>query len=210
MNQIPIVFLHGFLGSKSDWEPVMSYLKGWQCIGIDLPGHNKAPFSENIEIPYPYFHLVGYSMGGRLAVQYREKHPEKIASLTLLSTHPGLNTVEEKKIRKESDQKWAKLLLELPIDDFLSRWYDQPLFKPFKPDFTMRKNHNVDELVKAFCHFSLSNQKRYDLKDVLVGSRDHKFLSLYERAVIIENSGHAIHLENPEDVAKEIYKRITS
>src|SRR3990167_2420505 len=84
---VPLVFLHGFLGSSRDWEPVCSYLPPCQCIGIDLPGHGDSPFVEtfNFPIPTPQFHLIGYSMGGRLAMQYALRYPERIASLLIVS-----------------------------------------------------------------------------------------------------------------------------
>lgn len=201
---VPIVFLHGFLGSSSDWQAVCSFLPDSTCIGIDLPGHGDSPFTETFDIDLPYFHLVGYSMGGRLALRIPK---EKVASLTLLSVHPGLKTEEEKQKRLQSDLEWVRLLRELPIDEFLKRWYDQPLFKPFVPDLSMRKKQNIPALAASFMHYSLAHQKRYEIDHVLVGERDTKFRSLYENPIIIPHAGHAIHLENPQAVAAIIKER---
>lgn len=210
----PIVFLHGFLGQPSDWEPVISYLPPHLSIPIELPGHGITPFTENfrLNLSFPKFHLVGYSMGGRLALQYARKFPEKIASLTILSAHPGLHTPQEKKIRLQEDAKWAEKLLRLPIDDFLSQWYDQPLFQSFKPDFSMRRNHNSKALAATLLHYSLGTQDFYQPKKALylVGEKDEKYRSIYKRADLIPSSGHIVHLENPKAVAKAIEQRIFS
>jgi 2-succinyl-6-hydroxy-2,4-cyclohexadiene-1-carboxylate synthase len=205
---IPFVFLHGFLGTALDWESVVSHLP-FPSIGFDLPGHGHSPFVEDFVIDLPRFHLVGYSLGGRIALGYAKKHPEQVASLTLLSTHPGLTTDVEKVERFANDEKWAKLLLELPIDDFLNRWYDQSLFKPFKPEFSMRKGHNIHNLAKAMLHYSLAKQPRYDVEEILVGVRDEKFRALCKRPILIENAGHAIHLENPKAVAQIIQQKVS-
>jgi 2-succinyl-6-hydroxy-2,4-cyclohexadiene-1-carboxylate synthase len=205
---IPIVFLHGFLGTAKDWEPVCSFLPSSQCIGFDLPGHGNSPFVEHFKIDIPYFHLVGYSLGGRIALSYIEKYPEQIASLTLISTHPGLKTEEEKQERLENDQEWARLLSELPIDEFLSRWYDQSIFKPYKPDLEMRKQQNIPNLKAALLHYSLAKQKRYEIDHVLVGERDEKFKALYSHPILIPEAGHMVHLENPREVATNIQARI--
>ena len=125
---VPIVFLHGFLGRSEDWLEVCASLPPCRCIGIDLPGHGDSPFEPDFTIDLPQFHLVGYSMGGRIALQ---KFKDKALTLTLLSTHPGLKDAEERDARRESDAVWAKKLLHLPIDEFLKQWYDQPIFKPF-------------------------------------------------------------------------------
>lgn len=205
---IPIVFVHGFLGRAEDWQSVCSFLPPCHCIGIDLPGHGDSPFAEKFTIDLPRFHLVGYSMGGRIAIAYADEHPEQIASLTVMSAHPGLKTEEEKQKRLEHDREWAKLLSELPIDEFLTRWYDQSIFKPFRPNLEMRKVQNIPELIAAYLHYSLGNQRRYEIDHVLVGERDEKFRALYEHPVIIPNAGHLVHLENPEAVAKIIQIRI--
>lgn len=204
---IPLVFLHGFLGRAEDWESVCSFLPTCQCIGIDLPGHGDSPFAEEIKIDIPRFHLVGYSMGGRIAMGYAAKHPEQIASLTIMSAHPGLKTQEEKQKRLQTDTEWAKLLLELPIDEFLLRWYDQSIFKNFRPDFTMRNKQNISALAAALIHYSLANQSRYEIDHVIVGERDDKFRELYKNPILIPNAGHIVHLENPQKVAKIIRTR---
>ncbi len=206
---IPLVFFHGFLGTHRDWLPLVSHLPDWRSIGIDLPGHGTTPFMEEFLIDLPRFHLIGYSLGGRIALQYAQKHPEQIASLTLLSTHKGLLTNEEKEARWKSDLAWAHLLKELPIDEFLARWYDQPLFKPFKPDFEMRKHQNSEPLSQALLHFSLAKQPRYEIDRVLVGERDTKFRALYSNPIVIKGASHMIHLENPKQTADEIVKKVT-
>lgn len=199
---IPLVFLHGFLGTSADWRPLCSYLPLCQCIGLDLPGHGRSPFMTELLIDIPRFHLIGYSMGGRIAMAYAKEHPEQIASLTVLSAHPGLKSEEERRARWESDQAWAKLLLELPIDDFLLRWYDQPIFKSFQPDWSMRRQQNVPDLAAALLHYSLAKQPFYEIDRALVGERDAKFRALYKHPIVIPDAGHAIHLENPKSVAR--------
>ncbi|PIS03007.1 MAG: hypothetical protein COT85_02980 [Chlamydiae bacterium CG10_big_fil_rev_8_21_14_0_10_42_34] len=203
----PLVFLHGFLGCAADWEPVCSFLPRCHCIAYDLPGHGSTIFSEEIEIDLPHFHLIGYSMGGRIAMQYAKKNPQKIKSLTLLSTHPGLQTDEEKEKRLLNDQMWAKNLLQLPIDDFLIRWYDQSLFKTFTPNFNMRKKQNVLHLAKALIHYSLAKQSYQKIQEAVVGEYDEKFRALHENPLIIAHAGHVVHLENPQAVAKLIEQR---
>jgi 2-succinyl-6-hydroxy-2,4-cyclohexadiene-1-carboxylate synthase len=202
MHNIPLVFLHGFLGSAADWDGVISHIPHRTCLALNLPG------TEKLLIPVPKFHLIGYSMGGRIALSYAKEYPHKIASLTLLSAHPGLQTEKERKERWESDQRWAKLLLELPIDEFLKQWYDQSIFKPFRPDLTNRRKQNVQALAASLLHYSLAKQPRYEVTECLVGERDEKFKALFPDPILIKGAGHMVHLENPKQVAAEIMKRV--
>ncbi len=203
---VPIVFLHGFLGRSEDWLEVCASLPLCHCIGIDLPGHGDSPFEPDFTIDLPQFHLVGYSMGGRIALQ---KFKDKALTLTLLSTHPGLTSAEERDARRESDEVWAKKLLHLPIDEFLKQWYDQPIFKPFRPRISMRREQNVVSLAKALLHFSLAHQPRFEIDHVVVGARDLKFKTLFLNPIVVPNAGHMVHLENPKAIAKIIEERVT-
>lgn len=210
----PIVFLHGFLGHPSDWNQVLVHLPSCEAHCIELPGHGSSPFVESFDFlsPNEQFHLVGYSMGGRLALGYASKYPHRIASLTIASAHPGLQTSQEKRQRLKEDTRWAEKLMTLPIDEFLSQWYDQPLFRSFKPDFSMRRKHSSKNLAKALIHYSLAHQSFYKPKNALylVGENDAKYRALYPEATVIEKAGHSVHFENPKAVADAIKGRIFS
>jgi 2-succinyl-6-hydroxy-2,4-cyclohexadiene-1-carboxylate synthase len=212
------LFLHGFLGGKEDWSEVIQHLP-FSCHPFDLPGHGQTPFTPDfisyfdaVSKQYAPFHLVGYSMGGRLALQFAKNFP--VASLTLISTHLGLKTAEERKQRLEHDRKLAKEILELPIDEFLTRWYDQPLFKSLmgKVDIkAMRQRQNREGISKAIEAYSLGHQDDYSDSlppntHLLAGELDEAYR---HRGTLIPDAGHAIHLEQPLAVA-EFLKKVIS
>lgn len=196
----PLVFLHGFLGAPADWDPVISHLP-YPCLALDLP------YQSPLHIDIPRFHLIGYSLGGRIALAYAAQHPHQIASLTLISTHFGLNTQAEKQQRLLQDTQWAALL-ESDWDTFIKKWYDQPIFHGFRPH---RDKPNIPVLKAALLHFSLGKQQRYEPKNalVIVGEHDQKFRALHPQAIVIPNAGHAVHLENPEALAQVIIHNLT-
>jgi 2-succinyl-6-hydroxy-2,4-cyclohexadiene-1-carboxylate synthase len=216
------VFLHGFLGTSADWQPVIEELR-LPSLALDLPGHGTAPFTPHFnELLYaatshlPPFHLVGYSMGGRLALQFARAHPEKIASLTLLSTHLGLPNESARKERLQQDVLLAKRILETSVDEFLKQWYDQPLFRTLvsKMDIvSMRKKQDRAALAEAVYAFSLGHQPDFSSTSasLLVGEYDEIYQRHYagKNPIIIPNAGHAAHLENPTAVANELLKGLS-
>ena len=115
-----ILMLHGFLGSSKDWSEVTAALKeNFFCILPDLPGHGRTlPLSESDYTMQSAAQslltildreeikqcaLVGYSMGGRLALYMALTQPEYFSKLILESALPGLKTEKEREARIESD-----------------------------------------------------------------------------------------------------------
>lgn len=199
------VFLHGFLGNSWDWKEVCAHLPdSWHCIGMDLPGHGDSVFTEDFLGKFPVFrekmHLVGYSMGGRLAMQVAAHFPDRVATLALCSAHPGLSEESERKKRLEHDRKWTAKLRRLSIDAFLKEWYDQPIFNGFRPERTFGDRKS---LARSLMHYSLARLPFVETNALaIVGEQDEKFRKLWKSSEIVPKAGHAVHLENPKAVAE--------
>lgn len=146
-----ILFLHGFMGSKSEWTDVMDGLKhGFRCVAVDLPGHGtssglpdaaytidgaaKAVLQALDGLEIPRATLAGYSMGGRLALYLALRYPERCTGLFLESASPGIGDAAEQRTRREDDEKKARRLELGDFEGFLRDWYRQPLFAPLARD----------------------------------------------------------------------------
>jgi 2-succinyl-6-hydroxy-2,4-cyclohexadiene-1-carboxylate synthase len=204
-----IVFLHGFLGSHVDLQPIAnSFANSIDTLCLDLPGHGRSvdlspeTYSflgaanfvlEQIQhLPKPA--LYGYSMGGRLALYLGLTYPDRFSRLFLESTSPGLATPSDRTDRRTQD---AKLATELQTDfsAFLKSWYNTELFKTLRnhPSFPelldRRHNNNPTELAKALQGMSTGAQPSLWEKlttiqipiDLLVGTEDPKFLTLNQK-----------------------------
>jgi pimeloyl-ACP methyl ester carboxylesterase len=101
-----VICLHGFGREAADFEAFMPMLDAdTQLIAVNLFFHGRSNFPQHRLSKHPLepeewcnlmralceevgcerFHLVGYSMGGRLAMVMMERMPEQIDSLTLLA-----------------------------------------------------------------------------------------------------------------------------
>lgn len=89
------------------------------------------------DIPYI---LLGYSLGGRIALNYAIQYQEELLSLILESTSYGIFEEETRKVRKESDYALAnKIILEskekserIALENFHEYWSHLPIFSTQK------------------------------------------------------------------------------
>lgn len=117
-----IYTLHGFLGRPSDWNLPDA---------VDLFQRPIVPFDEWAQqfnaSALPGSVVIGYSLGGRLAMHALIQNPTHWKAAVIISAHPGLKE-EERAERIASDQRWAKRFLNDPWEKLMTDWNKQPVF----------------------------------------------------------------------------------
>lgn len=235
-----IIFLHGFSGSVQTWREVTNYLKGeFQVICIDLIGHGKSSVPVDFkryqmveqlkdlemifkQLKLDNFTLVGYSMGGRVALAYASDYPARVKSLILESASPGLATEDERVARRKADELLADRIMREGITSFVDFWESIALFDSQKGLSEDRREKVRNERIGQ-CEQGLSNSLlgigtgnqpsywreieelrmpvylitgEYDKKFVGISQEMKKFIpNVYE--VTVKSAGHAIHVEKP-------------
>lgn len=166
--------------------------------------------------------LVGYSMGGRVALAFAVRHAERVRRLVLESASPGLATEEGRAARRRDDESMAVWTEHNDIHAFVSRWEALPLFdsqKALPPDVRQalrsRRLLNAPKSLAASLRGtgtgvlpsywgSLASLRVPVL--LLAGVLDEKFLDVARRMAaalpsarleVVEGAGHAVHLERP-------------
>jgi 2-succinyl-6-hydroxy-2,4-cyclohexadiene-1-carboxylate synthase len=91
------------------------------------------PFEESARallaaLPDAVDEVVGYSLGGRVALGMIAAEPQRFRSATIISAHPGLDDPEERTRRAAVDDAWARCLRTDGIASFVRAWESQPLF----------------------------------------------------------------------------------
>jgi 2-succinyl-6-hydroxy-2,4-cyclohexadiene-1-carboxylate synthase len=240
-----ILFLHGFLGDCHEFDAVISHFSDrFCCLSFDLPGHGLTEVSGGDrdytmpntaqaiilllqELQISRCRLVGYSMGGRLALYLALHFPHYFTQLVLESASPGLKTPEAQAQRAESDRRLAAELETTDLSTFLTRWYNQPLFASFRlhPEFEQicerRSHHHPAAIAQSLRHLSTGcqpslwshlSQNQLPLL-LLVGEQDPKFTTINAEMAttcptaqlrIIPGCGHNIHIENPQKFAQAL------
>jgi 2-succinyl-6-hydroxy-2,4-cyclohexadiene-1-carboxylate synthase len=235
-----ILFLHGFMGNIHEFDEAIKLLvNNFSCLTIDLPGHGKTQVLDDEcylmastaqaiislldKLNINQCYLIGYSMGGRLALYLTLYFPQRFIKVVLESASPGLATETARLARIKSDaqiaRKLARMMDKDDFYDFLHNWYQQPIFGDIKnhPQYqsmieSRLVNHPLN-LVKSLQFMGTGFQpclwesliKNTIPLLLLVGAKDEKFIAIniamtekcnFAKLQIIDQVGHNIHLEN--------------
>uniref|UniRef100_UPI00403F0FF4 2-succinyl-6-hydroxy-2, 4-cyclohexadiene-1-carboxylate synthase n=1 Tax=Aeribacillus sp. FSL k6-2211 TaxID=2954608 RepID=UPI00403F0FF4 len=244
----PLVLLHGFTGSGETWGFLKNSLKKYQLVLIDIIGHGQTDSPENPEryrmeeavedlkeillsLNIRKAHVLGYSMGGRLALSFAMRQPEFVKTLILESSSPGLKTEKERETRRLQDERLAQMILDEGIAAFVQHWENIPLFltqKSLPPAVKdkIRKDrlkNNAIGLANSLKGMGTGVQpswwgalKSFNIPTLLIcGERDLKFCKIMKEMnqlipcselKIVPQVGHAVHVEQSKFFGKIIYE----
>jgi 2-succinyl-6-hydroxy-2,4-cyclohexadiene-1-carboxylate synthase len=234
-----MLLLHGFTGSGASWpSAIVEGLSTRVRVPStpDLPGHGRWAG----EIDPGRFTLaaalasigeaqgreaspvVGYSMGGRLALAYAVAYPERVTHLVLESASPGLATKKERATRRALDEALARDVERDGIVPFLRRWEALPLFESQatlpegirSAQRARRLANDARSLAAALRGLGTGALPSYweALPDLgvptllVAGALDAKFVGVARamaaamprgELAVIPDAGHAVHLERP-------------
>jgi len=241
-NTVPIVFIHGVGLDQKMWAPQINYFRDYSTITYDLLGHGKTPFKkEEIKmedyvdqllsltefLKIDKFHLVGFSIGSLIALNFAANFQKKLNSLTLIATTYKRN----EKQRQEVIDRVNLAKLNKPISKLaLKRWFNDEYLKNNQNIYhefmkTLKKNpEDQKNFIKAYELFAqykdnVEKIKKINTKTlVMTGSNDpgstpkmSKNLSNdlnYSSYIEINNGKHLCSIECADDVNINIKKFI--
>jgi len=240
-----IVGLHGFTGDGSTLLPLLDAARdGRPVMAPDIVGHGESGVPEHTE-PYTMasvvdqvlsligprppgsVHLVGYSMGGRIALSIAARAPWYFASITTISASPGIADPRDRAERATQDDKLASRLEQIGLDAFVDEWLALPLFSSYVDSLddealaatvTQRRSNAIAGLASSLRGTGTGSMPPVwdalgSLRSPLMtvaGSLDAKYVDIAtqmaERAPngavrIIEGAGHVVHAEKPVDMS---------
>jgi 2-succinyl-6-hydroxy-2,4-cyclohexadiene-1-carboxylate synthase len=249
----PLLLLHGFTGSAEGMAPTAGGLAGaFHTVCLDLVGHGRSDAPRD---PAPYTmercaaqvagalqalcggsaHVLGYSMGGRVALALAALHPERVRSLVLVGARAGLADPAERAARRRADEALADRIEREGLERFVDHWMALPLFRTqrglgeaflarARRERLAQRPHGLAASLRG-----MGAGAQPPLQDrlgalrvpvlVVVGALDERFRPVARdlarripdaRQAVIPGAGHAAHLEAPEafrDAALDFLRR---
>lgn len=225
--------LHGFLGTPQDWDPFLNsfrakfYATELSCTGRKGFYEWAHAFNRRIAPDPESKILLGYSLGGRLAMHALLENPDLWNAAIIVSANPGLPCKRKKEERLASDIAWSKKFLEEPWESLMKQWNAREALATSTALARREEDYSREELSRHLVNLSLGNQE--DLSERLAkimipilwmaGENDPHYAMLAKnfrpahprsKIWIAPNSGHRIPWDSPAAFAAEIARFIDS
>lgn len=234
----PLLLLHGFTGSGRSWDRVRPALaERAQLVMVDLIGHGQSPAPDDVErysfercvadllavldeLEIERADVLGYSMGGRVALHLAVHAPERVRMLLLESASPGIEDVEARLQRVQSDEALAKRIEAFGVEAFVTEWEQQPLLAVVDQgsaaeQHEQRLHNNPRGLANSLRGMGAGRQEPLWERlptlqmpvRLLVGERDTRYQAIGERMqsllpqtelTVCPAAGHTVHVDQPE------------
>jgi 2-succinyl-6-hydroxy-2,4-cyclohexadiene-1-carboxylate synthase len=228
-----VLFIPGFMQRGEAWEPVAELLpERYPSVLLDHREHTYEGRLDEIEFAGDGGVLVGYSLGGRIALRAVLRNPSRYRGLVMLGATAGLDEPAIRSARRDDDEKFAAWMEVMPIEDVVALWERQPMFADQSETLIDeqrpgRLSHDPRELALLLrtAGQGVLDPVWHELEELevpllaIAGGRDHAYSKAAERiaatapagrAARVEDAGHAAHLQRPDEVARVLAEFLES
>ena len=233
----PLIILHGFLASSRNWRTIAKRLaEKHHVLVLDMRNHGVSPHAEDMDYPVMaqdilWFmdkmglqkaHLLGHSMGGKIAMWFALHHPQRVEKLMVADIAPVHY--------KHSFDPIVHALKALPLDQLANRKHAEQFLAEAIPDVSFRQfllqnlllkdgqyywRINLDIIQKTAHHivgFPEPVQPIYPQKALFIAGEHSAYIqpeAVMERfpnAEIIEiaDAGHWLYVQAPDEFCQII------
>jgi 2-succinyl-6-hydroxy-2,4-cyclohexadiene-1-carboxylate synthase len=216
---LTVTFVPGFMQRGEAWQPVTGALA--ERYRVNCLDFVTWTFEERVaEVPTSGA-VVGYSMGGRIALHAALREPAGLVTLVLIGVNAG---VEDRAERRRRDEALAAWMEQRSIEEVVERWERQPVFASQSPELRERQrpgrlSHDPRLLAKLLRTAGPAvTEPVWDRLHTLrcpvlliAGEGDEGYVTAAYRMAeripdarvrIVPNAGHAPQLEQPGLVAE--------
>jgi 2-succinyl-6-hydroxy-2,4-cyclohexadiene-1-carboxylate synthase len=218
-----VTFVPGFMQRGEAWEPVARALaERYRVRCLDFTTWTfEERLGEITGTAKPQDAVVGYSMGGRIALHAALREPDAFPALALVGVSAGIESRDE---RRRSDEELAAWIERHTIDEVVERWEAQPVFASQPPELVLaqragRLSHDPRKLAQLLRSAGQGAtpplwDRLHELRCpvlLIAGERDERYVEAADRMAslipradvrIVPAAGHAPQLEQPLLVAE--------
>lgn len=241
----PLLILHGLLGSLDNWATLAKkFGEQFKTYIIDQRNHGLSPHSDamNFEVmaddllelmedeQIARAHLIGHSMGGKVAMRLAVLHPERLRKLVVVDIAPrayppayddvfrGLFAIKPESLssREEADHVLAQHVHDLGMRQFLLKNLTRDEFGRF------RWRMNLEGIYRSYDTINAATTPteacpvetlfvRGSKSSYITDEDQRSILEAFPRAqfTTVEGAGHWVHAEKPDAFVELVLRFLT-
>jgi 2-succinyl-6-hydroxy-2,4-cyclohexadiene-1-carboxylate synthase len=221
-----VTFVPGFMQWGEAWEPVAARLEppSYRSLFVEFTTWTfEERVAELLETVPPRSAVVGYSMGGRLALHAALRAPDRFGALVLVGVTAGIEDPSERADRRRSDESLAEWMERRSIEEVVARWEANPVLATQSAELRARQrpgrlSHAPEQLARLLRSAGQgATAPVWDRLGALrcpvlltAGEHDRRYATAAWRMAeripdahvqLVANAGHAPQLEAPDDFA---------
>ncbi|CAG7855803.1 abhydrolase domain-containing protein 11 [biofilm metagenome] len=239
-RSVPLIILHGFFASSRNWRRIAESLSdSFHVYVLDMRNHGNSPHTEIMDYPtmmadvlrfmdghhLANAHILGHSMGGKVAMWLALNHPERMGKLIVVDIAP--------KGYSHSFDKTIKALMALPLGQIQNRkqaeeWLINEIPEVSYRQFLLQNLIMKDKVYTWRIDLGLfmqvapyivafpetENLLPYQGETLFLAGGNSEYvkqndtLPLFPKALFkeIDNAGHWLHVQQPEFFLLEVEK----
>lgn len=242
----PLIIMHGVFGSSDNWQTLGKvFSEHFKVYLLDLRNHGNSPHSD--EFNYDVMvqdvvelmddehlhaaHILGHSMGGKVAMHLATKHPDRVNRLIVVDIAPkyypphheqifaGFHSIDLANLesRKQADDQMAQVISNFGVRQFILKNLDRKKDGRFGWKLNLSAIENAIEKVGEGVEGSVSfsgtslfiagGNSNYIIND------DHELIRSHfpnSEVAVVPGAGHWVHAERPQELGEMIIKFLSA
>lgn len=240
----PVIILHGLLGSLDNWQTIAKKIaEKLQVYIIDQRNHGRSPHSDEFSYELlsndllDFFeqhhiekaHLIGHSMGGKVAMQFALEHSDKVGKLIVVDVAPAgyedrhsdvFSTLFAADVKQAVTREDVQAVLRQKLDDeTIVQFLMKGLHRAEHGQTGFQWKFNIGALWKNYSRISEAVTSaspftgetlfiKGEKSNYIMPSNYHSITELFPNHQLTEvkGAGHWVHAEKPVEFTQEVMK----
>lgn len=234
----PLIIMHGVFGSSDNWQTLGKvFSEQFKVYLVDLRNHGNSPHSDSFDYDVMVkdvvelmddegltkAHILGHSMGGKVAMHLATQYPKKVDKLIVVDIAPkyypphhqqifeGFHSVDLANLenRRDADDQMSRVISNIGVRQFILKNLDRNKDGSFAWKLNLsaieKAIEKVGEGIEGKVSFDGTTLFIAGGKSDYITNQDHSLIHSYfpnAEIATVAGAGHWVHAERPKELGE--------